>query len=385
MRHFAAAVILGLAGCATVRTPEPTAVSHGVLVVQAKVRGAVIPFAADLPDRAVVEQLDADGLPVPGKVAVSSFGRGGRMYVLDMPPGRYALSSFSFPARGSRYEVVLSSAAMRKAVVELRPGKIAFLGSLLLDARYPDFDVAVERALTVVGHWLTPFLSRPVIPRDADLRTHDLGPMAEQTVLYDSRRDLAGTQWQLAAENRLRELGAPEPAATAGGLRNREIPLKEERFFSWRDTLKWGAPSRSLTGLAWKQPDGEARVAVFFTSADAPGFSGYDEAVRQMRDAADDLEDPAAVYTVRVGTRTGLGARMTSRRYKQGTLVGSEETVSLTETVLVAYPTGMFTARLRAPREAFSKILPVFREFLLQLVLGPPVKAAPPQEAILPL
>lgn len=384
MRHFAAAALLLLSGCATTRPPEPTSVRHGVLTARARVRGAVLPFLGDVPDSAIVEQIDADGYPVPGKVAVSGLSRSGRLYFLDLPPGRYSLTALSFPARGARYEVVLSSAVMRKSAVELRPGAIAFLGALSLDARFPDFDVAVERALTVVAHWATPFLSRPVIPRDADLRAHDLSPAAETEVLYGARRDLDGSQWELAVENRLREMGSPEPAAVAGRLRSREIPLREERFFSWRDTLEWGEPKRAPNGLLWAEPGGAARVAVFFTSADAPGFAGYDEAVRQMRGAADDLEDPAAVYAVRVATRTGLGARMTSRRYKAGTLVGSEESVTVTETVLVAYPTGMFTARLTAPRDEFPRRLPGFREFLLQLVLGPPVKAPPKEELTLP-
>ncbi len=385
MRLIAAAALLVLAGCATVRPPEPTSVSHGMLIAEARVRGAVLSFTSDLPDRATIEQLDADGVPVPGREIRSSLGREGRIYFLDLPPGRYALSSFSFPARGARYEVELSSAAMRKSPVDLRPGAAAFLGSVVLDGRFPDFDVAVERALPVIAHWLTPFLPRPVIPRDTDLRGQELGPLAEQLLLHDARKDLAGMQWLLAVENRLRELGAPEPVATAGGLRNREIPLTEDRFFSWRDTLKWGAPLRAPTGLAWRRPGGEARVAVFFTSATAPGFAGYDEAVRQMRSAADNLEDPAAVYEVRVGTRTGQGARRTAHEYKEGSLVGSEESVTVTETVLVPDPNGVYTARLRAPRGEFEKVLPAFREFLIQLVLGQPVKAPPKQELTLPL
>jgi hypothetical protein len=384
MRLIAAAAFLLLSACATTRPPEPTSVSHGLLMTQARIRGAVLPFTSDLPDRAVVEQIDPEGAPVPGKIAYSSLAREGRVYFLDLPPGRYALSSFSFTARGARYEVTLSSASMRKNVVELRPGKAAFLGALILEGRYPDFDVAVERALVVVAHWLTPFLSRPVVDRDTDLRAHELDAAAEKAALFAARRDLSGMQWQLAVENRLRELGAPEPAATAGGLRNKEIPLREEAWFSWRDTLKWGEPARAPEGLAWRRPDGEARVAVFFTSASARGFAGYDEAVRQMRTAADGIDDPAAVYEVRVGSRTGLGARLTAHRYKEGTLLGSEETVTVTETILISDVSGLFTARLRAPRAEFPKVLPVFREFLLQLSLGPPVKAAPKAELTLP-
>ena len=49
----------------------------------------------------------------------------------------------------------------------------------------------------------------------------------------------------------------------------------------------------------------------------------------------------------------------------------------------IAY--GLFTARLRAPRGEFSDSLPLFREFLRQLVLGPPPPPPPPkQESVLP-
>jgi hypothetical protein len=372
MRVLAAAALLLLTGCAELRPAEPTAMSQGVLIVRARVRGAIIPFLSDRADSAAVEQIDADGNPVPGKVAISGYSRDGDVYFLDMPRGRYSLTSISFAARGARYEVTLSSAVLRRDAVDLRPGSAAFLGDLTLDGNFPDFDVAFDRALTVVGHWLTPFLSRPVIDRDADLKRIDRTPSAESAALRAARADLAGSQWRNVIADRLREIGAPEPAAKAGGLRNRELPLKRETYFAWRDTLKWGEPARAREGLAWRRPGGEARVAVFFTSDTVKGFAGYDEAVRQMRAAAGGLVDSAALYEVRVGTRTGEAARLTSFRYPEETLVGSAVVVTVTETALVAAPAGMFTARLRAPRGEFEKVLPAYREFLLQLVLGPP-------------
>lgn len=388
MRFTAAAAALAsllAAGCASVRpTAAPTHVDHGMLLVRARVRGAIVPFTSDEPDQASVEQIDADGYPIPGKTAVSRLSHEGSVYFLDLPPGRYALAGLSFRARLARYEVELSSAAMRRNTVELRPGTAAFLGDLSLDGRFPDFDVAVERAITVVGHWLLPVLRRPVIPRDADLRSHDVDRKSERAVLLAAREPLAGTQWRGMVEARLREIGAPEPAPTTGVVRSREVPLQETTFFSWRDTLKWGPPAKVGTGLAWRKPGGEARVAVFFTSATVQGFVGYEEAVRQMRAAVDALEDRAALYEVRVGTRTGTASRLTSHSYPEGTLTGSETKVVLTETVLVEDPNGMYTARLRAPRGEFEKVLPSFREFLLQLVLGQPVHAAPKEEAELP-
>ncbi|MFI5348390.1 MAG: hypothetical protein ACHQ2Z_02505 [Elusimicrobiota bacterium] len=386
MRLFAAAAaLLLLTGCAELRPAEPTALSQGLLIARARVRGALIPFMfmADTADSAAVEQIDEYGNPVPGKQAVSGYAHDGNVYFLDLPRGRYALTSVSFRARGARYEVVLSSAVLRPSAVELRPGSAAFLGELTLDARFPDFDVAVDRAMTVVGHWLTPFLRRPVIGRDADMRTLVRTPEAERDALVAARSDLSQTLWREAVLARLHQLGAPEPAAT-GGLLGREIPLKQENYFAWRDTLKWGEPSRGAAGLVWRRADGDARVAVFFTSTTAKGFAGYDEAVRQMRAAAGGLVDPAALYEVQVGTRTGTASRTTSFRYPKETLVGSAVSVTMTETVLVPDGAGMYTVRLRAPRDEFPKVFPAYREFLLQLSLTPrpPVSAA--GEAVLP-
>ena len=385
MRVFAAAALslFLLTGCATPRPAEPTSLGHGLLIARARVRGALLPFTSDLADRAVVELLDADGQPVPGQVAVSGFSREGGVYFLDLPPGRYALTAISFPARGARYEVVLSSAEMRAKAVELHRGEAAFLGDLALAGSFPDFDVAADRAAGVVARWLLPFLDWRPIPRDADARPIDQNPQAERAALLAARADLAGTQWQRVVADRLREIGAAEPAATAG-LLSRELPLNTETFFSWRDTLKWGKPARAAEGLSWRRPKGDARVAVFFTSATAPGFAGYDEAVRQMRVGAGGLDDSAALYEVRVGTRTGQAARVTAYRYPKGTLVGSEAVVMTTENVLVDDAVGMFTARLRAPRQEFEKVLPAFREFLLQLRLGPPPPVEPSFEPVLP-
>ncbi|HEX4047947.1 MAG TPA: hypothetical protein VH309_08945 [Elusimicrobiota bacterium] len=384
MRGLAAAALLLLTGCASVRPAEPTSLSHGLLIARARVRGAVIPFFSDKADAAEIEQIDQYGNALPGKVARSGYSNAGGIYFLDLPRGRYALKSISFAARGARYEVVLSSAVLRPEAVELRPGEAAFLGELTVDGRFPDFDVAVDRALGVAQRWAFFFLRWPPIDRDADFRALDRGPAAERRALLAARSDLAQSQWRDVVAARLREVGAAEPAARAGGLRNRILPLKQETFFGWRDTLKWGEPARVPEGLAWRRPGGEARVAVFFTSGTVEGFEGYQEAVRQMRAAAGGLDDPDAVYEVRVGTRTGEAARVTTYHYPRATLVGSVATPLTTETTLVDDPAGMFTARLRAPRDEFEKVLPAYREFLLQLVLGPPAPPPVASEPVLP-
>ena len=49
----------------------------------------------------------------------------------------------------------------------------------------------------------------------------------------------------------------------------------------------------------------------------------------------------------------------------------NDSAIAVIENVLLQDPAGMYTARLRAAKGEFEKVLPAFREFLLQLVLGP--------------
>lgn len=388
MRVMAAAALLLLSGCAGLPSREPTALRNGMLVAHARVRGALLGFTSDLADSATLEQLGPDGEPLPGKQAVAGLSGEGHVYFLDLPPGRYALTSVSFRARGVRYRVEVPPALGRREAVDLRPGTVSFMGDFSFDGRFPDFDVAVERALSVIGHWLTPWMSRPFIPRDADQRGVEKGIAAESRALRAALATLGGTQWRRVIEARVRELGAPQPPKTKGAIRPKEIPLKPEVFLSWRDTLEWGPPVRSGGGLVWARPEGTARIAVFFTSATARGFAGFEAAVREMRAAASttNVSDQGELYEVRVATCIGTAVRVTSYHYPQETLVGSETVITVTETVLAADAAGMYTARLRADKGEFEDVLPAFREFLLQLVLGPPKKVEPKSDAVfLPL
>lgn len=388
MRAIAAAAGLwafALTGCATLPPPPPTSVDHGLLVARARVLGAILSFTSDLADRAEIEQIDANGDAIPGKVAVAGYARGGYVYFTDLPPGRYALTAVSFPARGTRYGVPVPPAKARQNTVELRAGEAAFLGDLTFAGRAPDLDVAFERMLDVFGRWLTPWVRRPPLPRDADLFEFYRASKDEVAAMLAARKGLAGTPWRKLTEARLRALHAPEPAAREGLILRADKPFRPEPAFSWRDTLGWGEPRRAPNGAVWRKPKSTAQVAVFFTSADAPGFAGYDEALRQMRQAAGALDDPARTYEVRVGTYTGVGARATSHAYPVTTLTGSQVTVTVTESVLVDYPGGMYTVRLRAERGEFEKLTAAFHEFLLQLKLGPPSHADEKPETFIPL
>ncbi len=376
----------GLASCATMPPPQPHSLDHGLLIARAQARGAIFWRRTNPADSARIVALDSKGVPVPGLEAMSGLAVNGYMVFFGMPAGRYVLRTASFPARGVRYQLTAPLEAEAKRAVVLRPGTAAYLGDHGFNSIWPEFMVAVERGARIVAHWLTPFLKRPLLPRDAPMRDFEAGPAAETKALLAVRGALSGTQWRRIVDARLRELSAPEPAKISGVMRPRELPLKEEPFLGWRDTLDWGEPRRAAGGLAWRRPGGEAQIAVFFTTASAPGFRGWDAAVSELRRSAwASVEDSGGVYEVRVATRVGLSVRTTKYKYPDGVLVGSETAVILTETTMVPDGYGQYTARLRAPRGEFEAVLPAYREFLLQLVLGPPKpKSAPKQEPVMP-
>ncbi len=283
-----------ISGCAGARrAPQPSSVGNGLLIARVETRGAVIRAFVDFADSARAEQLDEKGEPVPGVEAASGLSDGKYVYFFDLPPGRYVLTSASFPSRLARYQVTAPADAKMKRSAVLKSGAVAFLGTFVFDAKFPEFDVAVERAARVVGHWLFFFTRRPLLPRDTDLRLWEPGSVAEIDALRSARTALAGTQWRPTIEARLRELSAPEPAKTSGVIRTKELPLHEEPMLAWRDTLGWGEPRRAPTGLAWRRPGGDATVVVFFTTWTAPGFAGYDAAVAELRRAASASVFPA--------------------------------------------------------------------------------------------
>jgi len=389
MRRFvvalSASVLASCASFAPKALPERSSLDQGLLIARLETHGAYFFKSTKWADSAKIIGLDAQDRPDPALRAQSALAVNGYVVFFGLPAGRYVLTGASFPARGARISVLASADMPETRAVVLRPGKAAYVGDHGFDSLFPDFYVGIARAARIVGHWLTPFLRRPIIQRDGAVHFFDKGPAAETRALLAVRDALAGTQWSLVVAERLRELGAAEPPKVAG-LRGRPLPLREETFLSWRDTLKWGEPRRAPDGLAWRRPDGEAQIAVFFTTASAPGFKGWAPAVAELRRSASaSVEDEGGVFEVRVATRTGLAARATKYRYPEGLLVGSETTVIVTETTLVPDGYGLYTARLRAPRAEFDDALPAYREFLLQLALGKaPPKAPPAPDALLP-
>ncbi|MDD5304822.1 MAG: hypothetical protein PHS14_17130 [Elusimicrobia bacterium] len=378
-------VAAGLAACAAL-PPQPASLDEGLLIARVETRGAFFTKSAKWADTASIVELDAEGNPLPGQRGLSGPAVNGYLVFYNVPPGRFALRSASFRARGARYQVQPLRTEESKRAVVLRRGSAAYLGDYRFDSRWPELGVALWHAARIIGHWLTPFLNRPLLPRETGLPVFENGPVPEVRALLAVRAGLSGTQWSRVVNARLRELSAAEPPKVAGAIRSRELPLRDEPFLSWRDTLNWGEPRRAPAGIAWRRPGGEAQIAVFFTTASAPGFAGWDAAVSELRRSSSaSVEDRGGVYEVRVATRTGLAARATKYQYPEGVLVGSETSVVVTETTLIPDGFGMYTARLRAPRGEFDSALPAYREFLLQLVLGPPKpKPAPRQEAVMP-
>lgn len=357
-----------------------------MLIARVPTHGALFMGMVKYADAGSIVALDEKGKEILGQRGLSGPSFGGHVVFYNVPPGRYALRSASFKARGARFLVQPPRTEEAKRSVDLKPGGAAYLGTYRFDSRWPAFWTGVGRAARIVSHWLTPFLRRPLLPRDTGLPIYENTPALEARALLAVREGLSGTQWNRVVAERLRELGAAEPAKMSGFVRSRPLPLREEPFVSWRDTLKWGEPRRVPSGIAWRRPGGEAQIAIFHTTVTAPGFTGWEAAVAELRaEAATSVEDRGKVYEVVVGTRAGVAARTTKHVYPDGVLVGSETKVVVTETTIVPDGYGMFTARLRAPRAEFPSVLAAYREFLLQLSLGPPApKAAPKQETLMP-
>ena len=383
---LSASVLASCAAFSPKAIPEPGSLDQGLLIARVEAHGALFFKATKWADAAKIIGLDARGLPDPALRAQSGLAVNGYVVFFGLPAGRYVLTGASFAARGARSSLLAPDYMPEKRAVLLRPGKAAYLGDHGFDSLFPEFYVGLGRAARIVGHWMTPFLRRPLIPRDAGMHVFEKGPVAETRALHAVREALAGTQWSRVVDARLRELSAAEPPKVAGVLRSRELPRRDEEFLSWRDTLKWGEPRRAPHGLAWRKPGGEAQIAVFFTTASTPGFAGWAPAVAELRrSASSSVEDAGGIFEVRVATRMGLAARATKYRYPEGVLVGSETAVIVTETTLVPDGYGLYTARLRAPRAEFDAALPAYREFLTQLTLGKaPPKAAPPPDALMP-
>lgn len=380
---------MSLAACAALRPAPPPAqqaLDLGMLIARVDVHGSLFRNSIKNADLAELVALDEKGAPVPGLRAQSGLAVKGYAVFFGLPAGRYVLRSGSFPARGARYYFKIPKHDDAKRAVVLRPGAAAYMGEYDFDSRAPEFWTGVGRAGRIIFHWFTPFLSRPMIERATNPGTYETSPQLETAALLAVRGAVKGTPWSRVVAARLKELSAPEPAKLGGIVRRRELTLRQEPFLAWRDTLDWGEPRRAPDAIAWKRPGGEAQVAVFFTTFTAPGFQGWESSVAELRrESAASVEDRGGVFEVRVATRAGLGARVTKYKYPDGVLVGSETTVIVTETVLVPDGYGQFTARLRAPKGEFADAYPAFREFLTQLVLGPPPpKAAPKQEAVMP-
>ena len=342
------------------------------MIARASSKGALIRFLRSEADAGVIEALDDRGQPMPELKSYSGLAAGGYIVFFDLPAGRYVLKGASFAARGVRYRLLVPEGDLAKRAAVLRPASAAYLGTYHYDSRWPDLETALKRCARIVGHWLTPWTRRPVLPRDGDFRFFDSSPVSEIDGLHAVRGALSGTSWRRAVDARLRELGAAEPAKTTGTLLPKPLPLHAEAMLSWRDTLEWGQPRRAAQGLAWRRPGGAAQIAVYYTTVAPSGLPGWEGAVAGLRRAAAaSVEDSGEVFEVRVATRSGPSARTTTYQYPEATLVGSRTIVVQTETTLIPDGSGFYTFRLRAPREEFSEVLPAYREFLLQIVLGP--------------
>ena len=122
----------GLAACATLPPPQPSALDLGLLIARVEIHGALSRSLTYRADSAQIVALAAAGVPVPGQRAQSGLAVNGYVLFFGMPAGRYVLRAASFPARGVRYRLAVPEDGQAKRAVVLRPGAAAYLlfGSL---------------------------------------------------------------------------------------------------------------------------------------------------------------------------------------------------------------------------------------------------------------
>lgn len=127
------AAALWLLGCATMpSTPVPAAQpeSGGIGIA---VRLAPPLGPARDGEAVYFVRLDAAGQPADRTIQLSNVSRDGRLYLLNVPPGRYAAVAAHFTTMGTTYVTYLSQAAIAQTTVEVTAGGFVHAGRLSLD------------------------------------------------------------------------------------------------------------------------------------------------------------------------------------------------------------------------------------------------------------
>lgn len=332
-----------LTGCAPLKAPlrpvEPSAVDHGGVVISVTVYEGLfqkyharwVKLCRVRPDSTIDDQ------------AISSnFSADDNIYVLDLPPGVYVPVSAVYQSMGSKHQVPFEAAVSKKAQIVVPSGELVFAGAF-------DFKRKKEgwRKKTV-------FVKR------------DSGKEAEILALAAAKAHLAGTLWSETLAKRAALLGPSR--APVLGPRNKVIAAVPTERFTYTDTLKWGEPRRVPGGLEWRQKEDRARIAVTFLSPGMKGYRNKDAYLQYLRSVGSP-EDTHIVTEVALSSRTAYTARYTTYYYPEGTLVGSQVKVFLTETTMIPASEGVYLFHYRAQDKDFKKFYPLFKSFIGHVIL----------------
>src|SRR5574341_654760 len=195
---------LALAGCATALPPR-SGPERGGIGISVRVRPpTIIPFISRLSEQVYFARMDgARGLFSQDTPVLSNDSAGIWVYLLDVPPGRYAAvaSVYSRDQDKRKYITVFSKELIEATLVTVSPGAMAFMGEHLVDAssnvreaeavqrHYWDFIApsAGPRFLGISPNAPTVFLGSPLeSSRD---------PRTEARFLRDAADHFQGTEW----------------------------------------------------------------------------------------------------------------------------------------------------------------------------------------------
>ncbi|MBI5210982.1 MAG: hypothetical protein HY927_13515 [Elusimicrobia bacterium] len=334
-----------------IRPPEATSPTNGAVVVRVKIKGGR--FSAFQPFSATFQRLGPDGKAEEGSI-VSNFRSQENVYLLDLPPGRYAPVSIRYMQQNIVHDISLEPKASKDLAVDVHPGELAFAGAL---------------AFKVGGRFL----------RNAALLDSSRAPAAESSALEAALLDLEATLWEDMVSRRLSDLGPSRDPVLEKG---KEVPRVAggNGKFTYVDVLRWGPSVRVKGGLEWREPKGHARIAAVFQTRGMEGFVPAPEQLRQLRTVGSP-EDSHRVDNVKFCSRPGYKVRYTTYYYPQGTMVGSLVKVYVTQTLMVPEPEGVFLLHYRAEKEHFERFYPLFDRFQRMLVLRPlaPSHSPPPR------
>lgn len=367
MRRAGLTLLLLSAGCAGARpVPQPASLEQGAIVARVALKGAEMPnWRRHQADKVYWAKVNAYGDLDLDHPLETKLAREGDVYLFDLPPGKYAPFAAEYPSLGVRFLARLEPEVRKKMQVEVGGGRVVFAGDVLVRTEWEGFLPALEHQGLRLAFLVPPFNKRAVEVATRSPR-FDESPMAEIAALRRARKVAAGTLWVEKIDERIVELGNPADPLTTGLIRKKVVPatVSEAGRFAYVDTLGWGAPRSIDGGLEWREPKGQAKVAVAFIA-----YSSTRTLEKQLETLrlAGSPEDEHVLYEVRVGSLPARSARFTTYSYGTEKLVGAETAVHVTEAVVVGRPKGYYLLLYRASKDAFDRFHEGFFNFVKRL------------------